>query len=350
MTQASGPTPIGHDDQAANATTAVPPLAQRIPPRTVTAMLAAAARAPSVHNTQPWRFAVKTHAIDLYADPARKLRQDRAGREMLISCGAALFGLRLAVRGLGYLPAVSLFPEPSRLGLLARVTLGPKAPPTALERRMLAALPHRHTHRGAFDPGPVPAGLLAALQHDALAEGATLALIDSPGRYAKLAALVAEAARMQTLNPAAREETLRWSRAPGSPARDGVPAAAFAPAGAAAPGRLAQRDFDQGRHLGLLPGPGPDDPPPAATAVLVTPGDGRADWLRAGQALNRVLAHAATEWVSASLHTQPLEFPAIREIIRTRLALPGAVQMVLQFGPTRSSMSAARRPVPDLLI
>ena len=90
--------------------------------------------------------------------------------------------------------------------------------------------------------------------------------------------------------------------------------------------------------------------PAAATAVLVTPGDGRADWLRAGQALHRVLAHAATMWISASLHTQPLEFPAIRDLIRSRLALPGAVQMVLQFGPAHSSMAAARRPVPDLLI
>jgi hypothetical protein len=350
MTQASGPAPNGHDDQAAAGTTAVPPLARRIPPRTVTAMLATAARAPSIHNTQPWRFVVCAHAIDLYADPARKLRHDRAGREMLISCGAALFGLRLAVRELGYLPAVSLFPEPSRIDLLARVTLGPQAPVTALERRMLAALPHRHTHRGAFDPGEVPSGLLAGLQHDALAEGATLALIDSPTKYAKLAALAAEATRMQALNPAAREEIVRWSRTPGSLERDGVPAAAFAPAGATAPGRLAQRDFDLGRHFGLLPGSGPDGPPPAATAVLVTPGDSRADWLRAGQALHRVLAHAATVWVSASLHTQALEVPAIRDLIRARLALPGAAQMLLQFGPAHSGMSSPRRPVPDLLI
>jgi hypothetical protein len=350
MTQASSQAPIDRDDQAATAITAAPALVRRIPARTVAAMLATAARAPSVHNTQPWRFAVGTHAIDLYADPARKLRYDRAGREMLISCGAALFGLRLAVRELGYLPAVRLFPEPSRTGLLARVTLGPKAPVTAMERRMLAALPHRHTHRGAFDPGEVPASLLAGLQHDALAEGATLALIDSPGTYAKLAALVAEAARMQDLNAAARAEILRWSRAPGSPARDGVPAAAFAPADAAVPGRLAQRDFDLGRHLGLLLAPGPDGPPPAATAVLVTPGDSRADWLRAGQALHRVLAHAATAWVSASLQTQPLEFPAIRDLIQARLTLPGAAQMLLQFGPAHSGMASPRRPVPDFLI
>ena len=95
---------------------------------------------------------------------------------------------------------------------------------------------------------------------------------------------------------------------------------------------------------------GPDEPPPAATAVLVTAGDSYLDWLRAGQALHRVLAHAATVWVAASLHTQPVEIPVIRNLIRTRLALPGTPQMVLQFGPAHASLAAPRRPVPDFLI
>ena len=67
-------------------------------------LIATAARAPSVHNTQPWRFRVGEYTIELHADVCRKLRVDPLGREMLISCGAALFGLRLAVRSLGYLP------------------------------------------------------------------------------------------------------------------------------------------------------------------------------------------------------------------------------------------------------
>jgi len=353
MTEVTGRALTGHNDQAAtaaqSATPAAPPLPRRIPARTVTEMLATAARAPSVHNTQPWRFAVGAHAIDLYADTDRKLSQDRDGREMLISCGAALFGLRLAVRRLGYLPAVTLFSERSTPWLLARVALGPEAPATEAERRMLAALPHRHTHRDAFDPGPIPAGLLPALQHDALAEGATLALVETPGRYGKLADLAAEAARMQAHSAGARAEIGRWSRPPGSPARDGVPAAAFGPAGPAAPGRLAQRDFDLDRHYGLLPPHGRDEPPPVATAVLVTAGDSRLDWLRAGQALHRLLAHAATVWVAASLHTGPLEIPVIRNLIRAQLALPGTPQMLLQFGPARASLASPRRPVPEFL-
>jgi hypothetical protein len=92
-----------------------------------------------------------------------------------------------------------------------------------------------------------------------------------------------------------------------------------------------------------------DGPPAAATAVLVTRGDGPADWLRAGQALHRLLAHAAGQWVFASLYTQPMEAAAFRSLIRTRLVLPGAPQLLLQLGPARTTQATARRPPADLI-
>ncbi len=308
-------------------------------------LIRTAARAPSVQNTQPWRFRVGEYVIELYADPARKLKVDPAGREMLISCGAALFGLRLAVRSLGYQPIVELLPDPARLRLLARVRLGAAEPMSAHERKLLEALPHRHTHRGPWDPGPLPPGLLARLQHDALAEGAELALVNRAIAYSKLAGIVGAAGRRQDRDPVAREEMRRWSRSAAEPAHDGVPAHAFPATPDRQPGRLPQRDFDLGRGLGLLPGGGPS---PAATAVLLTTGDGRADWLRAGQALHRLLAHAASKWVFASLHTQPLEAEPIRVLIRDRLALPGFPQMLLQLGPAHTTYATARRPPADL--
>ena len=67
--------------------------------------------------------------------------------------------------------------------------------------------------------------------------------------------------------------------------------------------------------------------------MLLTPGDGRADWLRAGQALHRLLAHAASKWVFASLYTQPLEAAAIRALIRDRLALPGRRRCCCNWDP-----------------
>jgi len=313
-------------------------------------LIATAARAPSVHNTQPWRFHVSRYTIELYADPRRKLRVDPIGREMIISCGAALFGLRLAVRSLGYLPEVELLPDPPRL--LARVRLGAEAPMTDDEWRMLQALPHRHTHRGPFDARPLPCGLLAGLQRDALAEGATLAVVRQGLEYQRLADIVTAASRRQDLDPVARAEVRRWVRAADGRARDGVPARACA--GRPFPewadgerGRLRQRDFDQGEGLGTLPAEGP---PAAATAVLVTSGDLPADWLCAGQALHRLLAHAADRWVFASLYTQPTEAVAIRDLIRARLGLPGSPQMLLQFGRARTTRATARRPPAELIV
>ncbi len=317
-----------------------------LPASLVESLVATAARAPSLHNTQPWRFRAGSDGLDLAADPDRLLPGlDPAGRELLLSCGAALFGLRLAVRQAGYLPVVSLLPDPAQPALLARVQLGAVAPATRSERQLLAAVPHRHTHRGPFEPGPVAADLLAGLRRAATAEGATLCYVDQPDHYQQLATLVAAADRQQQADQAAVSETRSWTRPGGAAARDGLPARSF-PTPRSPQAGLAQRDFDLGRGLGLLDSRGG---PPSATAVLVTAADGPADWLRAGQALHRLLLLAASRWVFASLHSQPLELPSLRAEIRTRLALPGAPQMILQLGRARTAAATARRPPPEFL-
>src|SRR5258708_305494 len=306
-----------------------------------------AARAPSILNTQPWLFRVTTYTIELYADPSRKLRTDVTGREMLISCGAALFGLRLAIRGLGYRPVVSLLPAPERPSLLATGRIGERSPLTDGESRMISALPHRHTHRGAYVPGPLPRGLLIGLQHAAVAERAALSLMDRSVDYTHLAAIVARAAAALNADSRSRADVGRWVRPAGSSANDGVPAWAIAPSSGQQPARLAQRDLDLDRGIGSLDD---DGSPPLATAILLTPADTRRDWLRAGQALHRVLAHAAASRVFATLYSQPLEFAPTRALIRSRLRLPGAPQLLLQLGLAGTTRPTARRPPADILV
>ena len=179
-----------------------------------------ARRAPSLHNTQPWRFTVSGDAIELRADASRQLSVDPDGREMLISCGAALYGLRLAVRSLGYLPEVEILPGLAGHRQLARVRLGPAAPMTVGERKMLAAVPHRHTHRGPFDAGPLPAGLFARLRDDARAEGAALTEIEPGPTLRRLTAVVAAAGRRQDRDP--RSKPRHRDGATGSRARSGT--------------------------------------------------------------------------------------------------------------------------------
>jgi hypothetical protein len=279
------------------------------------------------------------------------LLEDPAGREMIISCGAALFGLRLAIRSLGYQPDVDLFPEPAQRHLLARVRTGRPAPMTPDERAMLRAVPHRHTHRGAFEPGPLPGGLLARLRDDVTAEGAVLAVVDGGAAYEKLTAILAAWRRRQDLYPTSdaeiqsRAETARWTREAGSQARDGVPSHAFPATSGRETGSLPQRDFDLGRGWGFPPSGGPSAP---VTAVLVTPGEDEASWLQAGQALQRLLLHAARRWVFARLQTEPLQSTSIRAQIRSSLTLPGSPQLLLELGVARASHPTARRPAGEL--
>jgi hypothetical protein len=235
------------------------------------------------------------------------------------------------------------------------------------EAELVAAVPHRHTHRGAFTPGEIATRLAAALVTDAAAEGVELLLVDDVELTGQLVRLVEAAAAVQQANPDVSAEQRRWVRPPGSPARDGVPAWAIArrpdrseanepkadPAdwhtqlpGVSAhppvPLRLPQRDF--GQHGGDEAG----NVPPSATAVLCTAGDAPADWLRAGQALHRLLLRAATRWVFASLQSQPMESPRQREQIADLLDLTGHPQLLLQLGRSNTAPATPRRPQAEL--
>src|SRR5512138_881474 len=117
-----------------------------------------ATAAPSLHNSQPWLFRVTGRSVRLYADSRRRLDVlDPHGREMLISVGAALFTLRVALQGAGYVPHTAVLPDPAEPELVATVTAGEPAAPAAGIEALVAAIPRRHTNRRPFAPSVVPA-------------------------------------------------------------------------------------------------------------------------------------------------------------------------------------------------
>src|SRR5207248_981878 len=136
-------------DPAASAHGAAPE-----PGQTAHRAVAAAVYAPSVHNTQPWWFCHEEREISVYADADRRLAAaDPDGREMLMSCGAAVLTLRLALRHLGYASEVEILPDPGLPSLVAQVRWAERVPATPHEERLLAEIEQRRTHRGTFLPG-----------------------------------------------------------------------------------------------------------------------------------------------------------------------------------------------------
>ena len=124
-----------------------------------------------------------------------------------------------------------------------------------------------------------------------------------------------------------------------------MPAHAFPAASGDAAGSLPQRDFDLGRGWGFPPSGGPPAP---VTAVLVAEGDDELSWLRAGQALQRILLRAASHWVFARLQTQPLQSASVRAQIRSNMRATGSPQLLLELGVTRTSHPTARRPASEV--
>ncbi|GII54176.1 NAD(P)H nitroreductase [Planotetraspora thailandica] len=318
--------------------------------RVTRAAVDAAVWAPSVHNTQPWSFAISGDEISLRADTDRKLRvADAAGRQMLISCGAALFNVRITLSALGYEPEVRPLPDPDRPSLLATVR-----PRTAREcheeaRSLHAEIERRRTHRAGFTALPVPGELVETLVAQARTEDADLMPVRSESAVRVLEALTTAAQEVESHDRAFSMEVMRWSRPAGSTRRDGVQAGGRP----AAPGRtwpqhFAQRDFTRGHPWGEEA----DQPLSTATglvAVLTTPGDTREDWLAAGQALQHVLLHASAYGLSAAFHTQALEMPQLREFIRRHLTAGAFPQMIMRLGFALDDTGSVRRPSSEVL-
>lgn len=324
--------------------TSVDPLSERLD-----FVVGAASRAVSVHNSQPWHFRLAGTSLELRADRSRQLSAaDPRGRELTLSCGAALYNARLAIRILGHRVVARLLPTPSDPDLLARLEVTGRVNPTADDRQLFAAIPHRHTHRGAFSTAEVPRDLLVALQDAVLDEGAALHLVEQPGSLRALSDVVAAADRAQRADPAIAAETAAWTAAPGERRPDGVPASAYpAPGGGQERVAFPIRDFAVGRGWGSLE---PSDSGLShPVAVLTTNGDQPADWLVAGQALQRMLLHAATRWTFAALFSQPLESPDARMLVRDEVGTAEFPQMVVQLGHSPSAPATPRRPVDDVL-
>ena len=307
-------------------------------------LLRAAAAAPSMHNTQPWRFRVSDpgRTIELRADPARQLPYgDPDGRAAHIACGAALFNLRLAAAAAGLRADARLLPDPGEPLLLATVWLAGPHRPAAAEAELHAAIEERHTNRQPFSSRPVPPGVLAELAEAASLEHATLHILDRD-EAVRVLNLAADAERAQLADPAYRAELARWTG--GQRDHDGIPDSALGPR--SPEGHTPVRDFTPGPRTQPVRYAWFEDTP--QLVVLSTRTGSRAGWLRAGQALQRVLLTATARGIATCPITQPLE-TADAWLVRDPRSGSEQPQMILRLGYGLPVPPTPRRPPGDIL-
>jgi hypothetical protein len=310
----------------------------------LTACVRLAIAAPSLHNSQPWRFRLHRDSIDVLADRTRQLDViDPTGRELMISVGAAIFNLRVAIRHELRVSEVRLLPDQSQPDLAATVHVGRQAVPDPSTADLATAIPLRHTNRRPFAPTVVPADVVDRLVAAAHAEHAVLAVAGPTARGAILSLARTAEERMRAAG-VYRAELAEWTRS-GTGRRDGIPSHAVGPW--AALETLPMRDFGLTQPW-LQRSVEPFEPFPTI-AVLSTDGDTTADWLRAGQALQRVLLAATIDRLSATPISQPLEIPSLRQLL-TDTRTGRWAQMILRLGYGQPTTATPRRPVSDVLI
>jgi nitroreductase len=304
--------------------------------------------APSRNNTQPWLFEVAGDELRAYADTQRALPvADPDGRQLLMSCGAALVNLRLAAAHFGHATSLEILPGHRQDGLLARVRLEERCASTPEVEEMFRAIPRRRTNRLPLDGREPPDGLVTALLREARREGVSLRPVE-PHQRRVVADLIAEGDDLAWSSSRYRAELSGWVRSNRSPRRDGLPGFALGMSDAAAlvhplvmrwrnPAQ-AEAERDRRRALGTK-----------ALVVLSTRRDGKAEWLQAGGALQRVLLRATAAGLFASYFTQPIEAPALRRRLADAVGDPGAPQIMFRLGYGLEPRPTPRRAVEDVL-
>lgn len=318
----------------------------------------AATRAPSVHNSQPWRFSEVAGpdgspvALDLHADRSRSLDVlDADGRDLHLSCGAALEFASIALRAGGTAVEVALLPDPGDPDLLARIEFTGAEAPAPAEAALYEAIPLRYTERDRFDDDAVGHEIAEELRAEALARGCFLRVLDRPGDEVAVAVLLARADEIERGDDRYEGEVAAWLRDDPS-AEDGIPKAAFPDlpvAERASSYKL--RDFAPGQPAAERAAGEPVAPPVEHPFVCLigSDGDDPKSWLAAGQALARVLLRAASHHIQAQPMTQVTEVAPTRAMLSRDLGLVGHPQILLRMGYAHGRPVTGRRPVESVL-
>lgn len=298
-----------------------------------------ACRAPSVHNSQPWRWVAEGGALRLFVDRDRTVPgTDRSGREAILSCGAALDHLRVAMLASGWGADVERFPNPNDPNHLATVEFHSVEHVTRAQRDRANAILHRRTDRLPMGE-PTYWDLFEPVLRSVVDED--LVTLDVLGDHERptlaKASQLTEALRR---DDATYHAELEWWTSPFA-ANAGVPPSAL----------LSGKEIGRVDVAREFPARTEQDRRPEVAVdwskilVLSTPEDTRADVLRCGEALSTVLLECTMAFLATCTLTHLIELDESRDVVRGLLDHDGQPQVLIRAG-IAPPMEAVPAPTP----
>lgn len=307
----------------------------------ITKAIRLACRAPSLHNSQPWRWIVGETAVDLFAVSERVVRSaDTSGREALISCGAALDHFRIAMAAAGWKTNADFFPNPSDRDHLASLDFTAAQYVTTAERERADTLLRRRTDRLPFrDPGDWES-FEPVLRNTIDKRMATLDVLADDARPA-LAKASKATESLRRYDEYYHDELHWWTEA--SRSYRGVPQSALVSEEERERVDI-NREFPAAHHSDRRPDLHADQ---AKVLVLSTPDGTRLDALNCGQMLSAVLVECTMAGLATCTLTHVTEFAESRAAIQ---ALTGshAVPQVLVRAGLAPELEERPEPTPRL--
>jgi len=306
-----------------------------------------ACRAPSLHNSQPWRFVTDGVTVQLFIDADRAPRYtDASGREALISCGAVLDHFRVAMAAEGWTANVDRFPNPNNLHHLASIDFTPLDFVTDGHRSRADAIMHRRTDRLPFAPPSNWDSFMQGLRATVGADGVRLDVVADELRPELVeASELTESLRLY--DSPYHAELVGWTTDFGL--IDGIPQSALVSA--------AESDrVDIGRNFPTTRNPerrSEVTEDHSKILVLSTYDERHEDILRCGETLSGVLLDATMAGFATCTLTHITEVPASRQIVATLIGQTATPQVLIRVGRAPSIEEppppTPRRPIDDVL-
>jgi nitroreductase len=313
--------------------------------RTVRMALMLACRAPSVHNTQPWRWVFDGTRLHLFSDTDRLLRSaDPLGRQLVISCGAVLDHARLAFVSMGWFADVARIPDPDLRGLLATLEFRPWPGSLHTTAARVRAIHQRRTDRLPMLAPPGWFDVLAAVRELARPHHVAVDEIAESNRP-RLAAATQHATALRRYDMPYQTELHWW--AGHSDVAEGVPVAALVSDAEAA-------RVDVGRGFPTTPYSTrrAELEDKSRLVVLSTLGDAPAHWLHTGEALSEVLLECTARGLATCALTHITELVTSRSVIAEVIPHSDVPQVVIRIGAAPENADFAptpRRPLDEVL-